>query len=191
MGLTALLMLAGLANAARVVDTGTPVNGSPLVLDSNDWLAGQVSFTEALNINSISAYLDDLGAGGGNFSIALYSDNNNHVGTLLNSVNGTYGNLGWNGVANLNWLVAAGKYWIGLEVNDFSNFVAAQVAPAPLAHTAFTDGSHNNSYQMYDGLSFGVQVDAVSAVPEPESYAMTLAGLALFGGLARRRKHRV
>ena len=52
----------------------------------------------------------------------------------------------------------------------------------------YTDGSHNNSYIAYDGLAFGVQVDAVGAVPEPGTYAMMLTGLALVGGIGRRRK---
>lgn len=189
LGLSILLLAASHANAAQVVNTGTPNGSGGLLLDSTDYLAGQVHFSQAFNINSISTYLDDLGNGGGNFSIALYSDNNNHVGSLINSAAATYGNFGWNGVSNLNWSVAAGNYWVALEVNDFSNFVATQGAPNPLLHTAYTDGSQNNGYFSYDGLSFGVQVDAVAAVPEPETYAMMLAGLGLLGLMARRKKN--
>jgi PEP-CTERM motif len=38
------------------------------------------------------------------------------------------------------------------------------------------------------GGSYGAQIDLVSAVPEPETYAMMLAGLGLMGAVARRRK---
>ena len=192
LGLTLSLLAAGQANATLVVDTGAPNGlGGALALDGNDWLAGQVHFSQALNINSISNYMDDLGNGGGNFTIALYSDNNNKVGSKLNFADTTYSNAGWNGASNLNWLVSAGNYWVALEVNDFSTFVASQSAPNPLVHTAYTDGSHNNSYISYDGLSFGVQVDAatVTAVPEPESYAMLLAGLGLLGWMSRRKNN--
>ncbi|MBK9444344.1 MAG: PEP-CTERM sorting domain-containing protein [Comamonadaceae bacterium] len=39
-----------------------------------------------------------------------------------------------------------------------------------------------------DGLLDRVSVSAVSSVPEPETYAMMLAGLGLIGTIARRRR---
>ena len=57
--------------------------------------------------------------------------------------------------------------WTGLNVVTMSNGAGANL----------------NSQSAIDNLS-------VTAVPEPESYAMLLAGLALVGGLAQRRKQK-
>jgi len=192
--LISLVLVTGTANAALVVDTGVPNNTfGQLALDSNDWIAGQVNFSQSLQINSIKGYLDDLGSGGGNFNVVLYKDNgSNKIGNSLYSGTATYDTVGWNGLSGLNWSVNAGKYWVGFEVTDINapSFVAAQYASIGLAHTAYTDGSNQNSYHYLDGLNFGVQVDAttVAAVPEPEAYAMLLAGIGLMGFMVRRRK---
>ena len=57
----------------------------------------------------------------------------------------------------------------------------------------FTPGSNSSydiSYQNLGGDNVGALLDnvSVSAVPEPETYAMLLAGLGLMGFIARRRK---
>ncbi len=187
-----LLTLATQANAALTVDTGTP-DGSDfaLSLDASDWLAGQVTFTNSVQINAINAYLDDMGNGAGTFTLALYADNSvKHVpGSLLNSVSTAFTNTGWNEAANLSWLVGSGTYWIAIESQDpfGGGFigVAPVGAPSPLAHTAFNDGS---GYKSADGLSFGLRVDTVAAIPEPETHALLLTGLGLLGAISARRK---
>ena len=40
------------------------------------------------------------------------------------------------------------------------------------------------------GVSFGLSTSGVAVVPEPESYAMLLAGLGLMGAIIRRRGRR-
>jgi hypothetical protein len=57
--------------------------------------------------------------------------------------------------------------------------------------TADTVGSGNATYTPYvfmDGYAKVTYTYEVAPVPEPETYAMMLAGLALVGGIARRRK---
>ena len=195
MVLTMLMLTAGHARAALVVDTGTPTGGvvNSLLLDGSNSFAGQVNFTQAYQINSISSYLDDLGNGGGSFSVALYSDNGNKVGSQLYNASATFGSVGWNAASNLNWAVGSGNYWVAVEVTDgVSSFVAPLGAPTLLAHTAYNDGTYfaNSGYKTYDGLSFGLQMNttAVAAVPEPGEWALMLSGLALLGFVVVRRK---
>jgi len=44
-----------------------------------------------------------------------------------------------------------------------------------------------NPYHSYYGAALD-NISFVAAVPEPETYGMLLVGLAMVGGLARRRK---
>lgn len=185
------LLTAGAAHAATVVDTGAPsATGLQLSLDSNDWLAGQVTFNQSLQINSVQVYLDDLFGFGGSFNVALYSDNgNNKIGSQLFSDVATYGSTGWNGNSNLNWAVSSGKYWVGIEVDPSygSMLVAPQFVANQLANTASSgDGGFSYTYHQAgnSNLSFGLQI---AAVPEPETYAMLLLGLSLVGLRARRK----
>ncbi len=62
---------------------------------------------------------------------------------------------------------------------------------------AFQDGSTTNWLFAYeDGTDFdyndmAVKVESINAVPEPETYALMLAGFGAMGFMARRRKQRV
>ncbi len=88
---------------------------------------------------------------------------------------------------------------IGASIND--NLFFDQVPYIDVHGIAFTVsgrtdylGIYNNtgtSLLFYDYQRFPVQGQAfVSAIPEPETYAMLIAGLGLLGLLARRRQHR-
>lgn len=82
---------------------------------------------------------------------------------------------------------------------DFSNPVA-WLGATPTATSTFAgpgrmeytlNGVAGQSYHLYvSGFGDGVKLDnlTVTAVPEPESYAMMLAGLGALGVLSRRRK---
>lgn len=182
------------AHATLVVDTGVP---NALVLDGNHWLAGQMTFSQALTINSISAWLNDQGNiasgfAGDKFTVALYNNSGNVPGSLVSRARGHFttasGNSGWNGAFNLNWSVGPGIYWAAFEIGCSDTFagIAQTNAPNPLAHYAFNDGS---GYQAFSGSALGVQVGGtVAAVPEPESYALMLGGLGMLGFIARRKK---
>ncbi|WP_342616648.1 PEP-CTERM sorting domain-containing protein [Rhodoferax sp. GW822-FHT02A01] len=190
--LLALLLSVNVAHAELAVNTGTPDNtGSQIAVDSADWLAGQVTFNQAYQVNSISAYLDQLFPGGNDFSITLYSNTSaNKVGSQLYSSTATFTGTGWNGASNLNWTVDSGTYWIGLEVSDTqgSNLVAPQIATGtPLTRTAITSGNGYDSHQSgASAYQFGLRVD-VAPVPEPTSVAMLLAGIGLIGVALKKR----
>jgi len=74
--------------------------------------------------------------------------------------------------------------WVQSNVPSFSGSTTSLVAHA---------GAHSDSYT-FDAVRTGGDVQftltAVHAVPEPETYAMLLAGLGLVGAAARRRRVR-
>ena len=188
--LAILMLLAGQANAALIVDTGTPTQTSlGSILTANDYFAGQVTFSQASTINSIQTYLtldvpSDFGAN--SFTVALYSNTlNDNVGSLINSFTATYSSTGWNGVSSMNEQVSAGKYWIAFEGDSSGASYIAPNATNPLALTAFASSS---AYSIYP-MSFALQVDAVAAVPEADSYAMLTVGLGILGFMSRRRRN--
>jgi hypothetical protein len=81
---------------------------------------------------------------------------------------------------NVNFGSAAASYSLN-SADPFSTFT--------LNFTPGSNGSYSFSYLNAGGDNFGALLDnvSVSAIPEPEIYAMLLAGLSLIGFMARRR----
>ncbi len=83
----------------------------------------------------------------------------------------------------------------GGPVTTYTDYVVLGTSGSGGSFTPFTDGG---LYQIILGFNDGLRVDAdyndmviglnVSAVPEPETYALLLAGLGAIGFIARRRK---
>lgn len=74
----------------------------------------------------------------------------------------------------------------GSSLNQISNW-----GSTPVTTTYQFNGVAGNSYHLYlSGFNGGMLVDnvSISAVPEPESMAMMLAGLGALGFMARRRQ---
>lgn len=191
-----LFALAPHARAATAVDTGTPGGHTvgALAFDAFDWVAGQVTFTQAAQIGAIQGHFLG-GTAGETFDVSLFAaDGGPGPATLLYTTTATFAADGWNGVSGLDgWHVAAGSYWIEFEIQGDDTLGSASAtgalldtgAPHPLPTTASTSDA-GFSYAE-SPLSFGMRV---STVPWPSSAALMLSGLALLSTLIRaRRRH--
>ena len=78
--------------------------------------------------------------------------------------------------------VANNSYASGLGVLRIDSKATGQLLSI---NTPYVDGTAVNAWVAADGLHIAA---AVAAVPEPESYAMFLAGLGMLGFMARRNK---
>jgi hypothetical protein len=90
---------------------------------------------------------------------------------------------GWGGQANVGLVknLQSKVYWSGTATPD----------PADEAWVFYTfNGSQVSRYQDSAFYAWAVRSGDVSAAPEPETYAMLLAGLGLIGGVARHRKQK-
>lgn len=175
--------------AASLLDTGTPDDfNAPISLDATDYVASKFHIDGNYTIHDIAAYLTG-GTSGDTFTIALYRDNNGHVGTQLQSTQATFGSDGWNGASALHWSAGAGDYWVAFEVggsDNLSNFnlLLPLNAPNHAAATAFNDGS---GYHNFAGFDYGVQVAGVAEVPVPATAWLFVTGLGAVVGLRKRR----
>lgn len=123
------------------------------------------------------------GAGGSHARIEIKSLNGEAV--TLNSMDfGAYSN------ATLNTNIRVTAIGGGTALFSYSGAVGS----GALAHNTFSPAVSSNNglwIDWYDS-AYNVGIDNVSfriaPVPEPETYAMLLAGLALMSGIARRRK---
>ena len=191
--LAATLLLAGTADAASLLDTGTP-NGSTFggTVDTADFLALQFNASSAWQIDGIAAFLTG-GNAGDHFAVSLYQDAASHLpGDLLASAKVDFSADGWNGVAGLGWqLPSAGLYWLAVEGTTLEAvpglpmpdgaFVAPSGGLSMPGPTAFAAGG---AYQAAP-LQFGLQVTGV--VPEPTSALMLALGLIGVAVAARRK----
>lgn len=198
----ALLPLQALASV-DVLNTGAPSGGLIMsnTIDSGNWLAEKFSVAGTTRIDSVSAYvlsLDSLSDAGKSFTIALYANNAHNLPALdfgainqaqLFQTTATYTADGWNGVNGLNWSVAAGSYWIALEVGGDAGSTAFLQAPTgalPVTQAvAFFSGGQQYTAT---GLSDAYGLHVTAAVPEPESLMLILTGLAVTGLATRRRR---
>jgi len=73
--------------------------------------------------------------------------------------------------------ITSTKYWTNSYLNDVNAW-----------HFDFWDGRQNTSWKPYEFPAWAVRDGDVAAIPEPDTYAMMLAGLGLVGFLARSRK---
>jgi hypothetical protein len=184
----------GIACAAFVLDTGTPTNLTmPAVLDGSDYYAAEFSISTAENITSVQAYVTaGLDQPGDTFTMALYGSDllTNRFSSQIYAAQATYQSDGFNGLSGLNWSVAAGTYWVALEVGAADSAIGLALptptsgGTAPALGFAYNGGS---GYSDVSAIPFGVQVSA-TPVPLPAAIWLLAGGLLGLGSRVRRRQ---
>lgn len=120
---------------------------------------------------------------GSSLSSGLLSNNVNLVGgtTYILSFDLAGSHQGSTETVNINFGSTVASYSLN-SADHFSTFT--------LDFTPGTSGSYGISYLNLGGDNVGASLDnvSVSAVPEPETYAMLLAGLGLMGFMSRSRR---
>ncbi len=198
-GLAALALTPGVASASFVLDTGTP-DGSTgsFVLSTSSSLAAEFTTTTAEQVTSLAAYLPE-GSGQPGDTFTFDIDSGSILGqtknslTALQSITGTYTADGWN-VTKTNFSLAAGTYWLVLEVGSTANTrgLDAPGESSPANGTApalaFAVPGTSGRFTSNGAPAIGVQI-AASPVPLPASAWLLGSGLlAGLGSLARRRR---
>jgi hypothetical protein len=208
--LSALAMGAALAFSASaqaasidLINTQTPAgsNIGANTLDSANWLAERFTVNGPVVIDSISVFLTSMDASadqGKSFTLALYNSAGSTPALNFNwadqgqvlQTSATYLQDGWNGVSGLSWSLAAGSYWLAVEVGDgassASNLMAPTGAtPAAEAVATYVGGQRYQAASAAD--TFGLHITA-APVPEPEQWALLLAGLGTCAILRARRQ---
>lgn len=121
--------------------------------------------------------------------VKIFSNNNGIIGSELYSAHltvahtavtggdGTYSFTDYS--VNLpNLALSGGKYWIGLTASPAQWDLHWSIISNASAYGATSS----------DGNNYYFRLENVVAVPEPETYALFLAGLGLMGAVARQRK---
>ncbi len=157
--------------AAAQSDLSWSFTGNNFTL-TNNAVAGNTSF--------IGAIYFDYGAGMG---VSLVSS----TGTVALASGGSPPNLpsasstSPNFVADAYWTANNPASAYGVNPGESITFAMSNVTAANFADGSMRVGVH------LQGLPTGASESLVTAVPEPETYAMLLAGLGLMGAVVRRR----
>lgn len=193
---TALTLTTGGANAAyslsglvagpvanpgsftATVDASAPDSAATLdfVLNGFNSLDGRNSYQDllTLTINDVQSFIGSFNLGGGGTSDTMFGSGTALTVNEYGSSPGT--GIGWHGgtttVTGLSFNLLAG----------LNTFMFAYSAPGQ---------SNGLAGQSLSDEGWGVSAATVSAVPEPESYPLMLAGLMLIGTIVRRRKVRL
>lgn len=198
--ITVLSATSGYANTAA---SGKITAGSTFGTDNafqfyNDSTAGEFITSLTWDLTPIGGFFDTTNAAPGLSSSGLQQSGlSDNVGAMFPT------NAFQNGLPSLtisfapNSFASGEKFIFGVDTDLFScidcvgingnGFVGATVS------AIFSNGqTRYGTYVLSNEAGFGskVGITSVTAVPEPETYAMMLAGLGLIGAIARRRQRK-
>lgn len=191
-----IILFSSIAEGAVLIDTGAPFGAGgisicgPLSNASycNQSVALKVNISEPTNITDIQSYFGRSTIAT-DLTIALYNSNSNVPSQQLYQSVLTVEGFGWDGLSNIDWAVDAGDYWVAFEVRTGQDFFGYLTNGAPIKlETAFSSNfgsTWQNIGTDYTGALI-LQGTPIVAVPEPEFYAMILAGLCIVGFASRR-----
>jgi hypothetical protein len=180
-----------------VLDTGQPAsNTSPAPVVLSAPYAAEFAVSANTQITNVSAWLTAGGAQPGQtFTFALYSSSSftslrfSNLSPLANdTVSPSYETAGWTS-AIVNWnLATAGDYWLVIEPGSTSQLDLPQETSSSTGTVpALSFAKKNGSGTMTAGTGPAIGLE-ITAVPEPSTYALMLAGVSLLAWIARARK---
>lgn len=192
----AMALSAGLAYAGVVYDNGSPtgptsqcISGPSVCQGSGTWsIYDQFTLASANTVSGFAVWNYASPSGnyaGTNWSIWTSAPTNGGVALYSGSSIATLSTDQAYQVTTVDGLsinLAAGTYWLGINHTVYNSVWAYAYSSAATADAIQMDGD-TFRFPNQLGLAF-----TISAVPEPETYAMLLAGLALVGAIARHRK---
>lgn len=195
------VLLATQAQAADIVNTQPPTGGliGSNVVDATDWIAESFAFASPQAIDGVHAFVlssDSTNDLGKTFTLAVYRGTANGIPALnwsapnqgrLFQTTVAYNGDGWTGATGLNWSLVPGRYWFAIEADR--NGPGALQVPTGVPHQAdavayYSGGAAYSGAGVTKADSFGLQV---TSVPEPTGWLLAGAGLAVLGGVKRRR----
>ena len=198
MKLKQLAVVATLLLGSSLTHAASPIFSD----DFNSYVADQLNWTPPASSGwtvSPNGTVDLIGTGGvldfvpGNGSYVDLDGTTSSSGLLSNNVNlvgGTTYTLSFDLAGSQRGSAETVNVNFGSTNASYSLNSADPFSPLTLNFTPGSNGSYSFSYLNVGGDDVGALLDnvSVSPVPEPEIYAMLLAGLGLMGVMARRRK---
>lgn len=175
----------GTAQATAVISNVSYTDRSITFTATGD-LTGYATPTEAYYLNQFSIiYTGNL------YNNSSYQINQ-YTGTLFSNATESLGNTGGfpSTSNNYTWIQVSGDYNLQFSGTPFTvSWDTAKLNTSGTGEFQFVWGNGSGSTSNFHTFLSSVAVTdgTVSAVPEPETYAMLLAGLGLLGFMTRRK----